>query len=197
MQLMRKLLKKQGFAPDVLETDKLRSYRAAKSEIGCRLATTGACARTIGLRIRINRHDGASARCSVSNRPEQPSASCQFTPPSSTPSTSSVISASAPASKRWAPSAIAQRAAAVVASEAPQQERPLDLILLIWIRRTQVRSAGTGGNDLVGAIIEIGRDKGINLRRSLTSASVWAKCETCGHQAGVNVDVLAETLVAL
>ena len=31
---MRKLLKKQGFAPDVLVTDKLRSYSAAKSEIG-------------------------------------------------------------------------------------------------------------------------------------------------------------------
>ena len=31
---MRKLLKKQGFAPDVLVTDKLRSYGAAKSEIG-------------------------------------------------------------------------------------------------------------------------------------------------------------------
>ena len=34
VKLMRKLLKKQGFAPDVLVTDKLRSYGAAKSEIG-------------------------------------------------------------------------------------------------------------------------------------------------------------------
>jgi transposase-like protein len=33
VKLMRKLLK-QGFAPDVLVTDKLRSYDAAKSEIG-------------------------------------------------------------------------------------------------------------------------------------------------------------------
>ena len=32
-KLMRKLLKKHGFAPDVLVTDKLRSYGAAKSEI--------------------------------------------------------------------------------------------------------------------------------------------------------------------
>ena len=31
---MRKLLKKQGFAPDVLVTDKLRSYGAARSELG-------------------------------------------------------------------------------------------------------------------------------------------------------------------
>jgi len=37
MKLMRKLLKKQGFAPDVLVTDKLRSYGAAKSEM--RLST--------------------------------------------------------------------------------------------------------------------------------------------------------------
>ena len=34
VKLMRKLLKKQGFAPDVLVTDKLRSYGAAMSEIG-------------------------------------------------------------------------------------------------------------------------------------------------------------------
>jgi transposase-like protein len=34
VELMRKLLKKQGFAPDVLVTDKLRSCDAAKSEIG-------------------------------------------------------------------------------------------------------------------------------------------------------------------
>jgi transposase-like protein len=35
-KLMRKLIKKQGFAPDVLVTDKLRSYiyGAAKSEMG-------------------------------------------------------------------------------------------------------------------------------------------------------------------
>ena len=31
---MRKLLKKQGFAPDVMVTDKLRSYSAAKAEMG-------------------------------------------------------------------------------------------------------------------------------------------------------------------
>jgi transposase-like protein len=33
-KLMRKLLKKYGFAPHVLVTDKLRSYGAAMSEIG-------------------------------------------------------------------------------------------------------------------------------------------------------------------
>src|SRR3984885_11404097 len=34
VKLMRKLLKKQSFAPDVLVTDRLRSYGAAKAEIG-------------------------------------------------------------------------------------------------------------------------------------------------------------------
>src|SRR6202041_1266635 len=39
--------------------------------------------------LHISRHDGASARCSVSNRPDPPSVSCPFTPPSTTHSTSS------------------------------------------------------------------------------------------------------------
>ena len=34
VKLMRKLLKKQGFAPEVLVTDQLRSYGAAKVEMG-------------------------------------------------------------------------------------------------------------------------------------------------------------------
>ena len=92
VKLMRKLLKKQGFAPDVLVTDKLRSYSAARSEIGLSARHDRACARTIGPRIRINRLDDASERCSGSNRPDQPSASCPFTPPFTTRSTSSVIS---------------------------------------------------------------------------------------------------------
>jgi putative transposase len=33
-KLMRRLLKKQGFPPDVIITDKLRSYDAAKIEMG-------------------------------------------------------------------------------------------------------------------------------------------------------------------
>jgi transposase-like protein len=34
VKLMRKLLKRQGFAPDTLVTDKLRSYGAAMAELG-------------------------------------------------------------------------------------------------------------------------------------------------------------------
>ena len=91
VKLMRKLLKKQGFAPDVLVTDKLRSYGAAKSEIGL------SARHHQGLRVNNraeNSHQptGASARCSGSNPPDQPSASCPFMPPFTTRSTSSVIS---------------------------------------------------------------------------------------------------------
>jgi transposase-like protein len=50
VKLMRKLLKKQGFAPDVLVTDKLRSYGAAKSEIGL------SARRDQGLRANVQRH---------------------------------------------------------------------------------------------------------------------------------------------
>jgi hypothetical protein len=58
----------------------------------CRLGTSKDCGGTIGPRIRINRLDDASGRCSVSNRPDQPSASCPFTPSSKTRSTSNAIS---------------------------------------------------------------------------------------------------------
>jgi transposase-like protein len=34
LRLMRKLLKKQGYAPDELVTDKLGSYGAARRELG-------------------------------------------------------------------------------------------------------------------------------------------------------------------
>ena len=34
VKLLRKLLKKQGFAPEILVTDRLRSYAAAKAELG-------------------------------------------------------------------------------------------------------------------------------------------------------------------
>jgi putative transposase len=93
VKLMRKLLKKQGFAPDVVVTDKLRSYGAAKAEIGL------SARHEQGLR-KNNRAENshqptrrrASARCSVSNRPDQPNDSSPFMPPSKTLSMSSAIS---------------------------------------------------------------------------------------------------------
>jgi len=89
---MRKLLKKQGFAPDVLVTDKLRSYGAAKSEMGL------SARHEPGLR-KNNRAENShqptrrrERKMSGSNRPDQPNCSCPFMPPSITRSTSSAIS---------------------------------------------------------------------------------------------------------
>jgi transposase-like protein len=87
---MRKLLKKQGHAPTVLVTDKLRSYGAARKAIGLRPATSRACGRTTGPRTRISLSGGGNGRCSGSSQPDQPSASCPFIPPSITPSTSNL-----------------------------------------------------------------------------------------------------------
>jgi transposase-like protein len=74
LRLMRKLLKKQGYAPDELVTDKLGSYGAARREL--RLS----CRHEQGLR-RNNRaensiswYDGASASSNASSRRDQPSA---------------------------------------------------------------------------------------------------------------------------
>jgi putative transposase len=53
VKLIRKLLKKQGFAPDALVTDKLRPYGVANSEIDC-ARMSRACPRTIGLGIRTS-----------------------------------------------------------------------------------------------------------------------------------------------
>ena len=92
VKLMRKLLKKQGFAPDVLVTDKLRSYGAARSEMGL-----SACHEQ-GLR-KNNRAENShqptrrrERKMHGSNRPDQPSASCPFTPPFTTRSMSNAIS---------------------------------------------------------------------------------------------------------
>src|SRR5690349_19194595 len=91
MRLMRKLLKKQGFAPKLLVTDKLRSYASAFR----RLKVT--CPHEQGLR-KNNRAENShqvvrrrDASCSGSNQPDPPSASSACMPRSTTPSTFSAI----------------------------------------------------------------------------------------------------------
>jgi len=91
-RLMRKLLKKQGFAPALLVSDKLRSYGAAKTHL--RLAVRheqGLRKNNRAERIHIFRFVDASGRCSGSNRQDRRNGSCPFTPPSKTPSTSNAI----------------------------------------------------------------------------------------------------------
>jgi putative transposase len=90
IKLMRKLLKKQGFAPETLVTDKLRSYSAAKSELGL------SARHEQGLRKNNraeNSHQPVRRRefkMQKFKSPAQLSASCLFMPPSTTPSTPSV-----------------------------------------------------------------------------------------------------------
>src|SRR6478735_4641601 len=86
---MRKLLKKQGFAPAVLVTDKLRSYGAAQSELGL------SARHEQGLRKNNraeNSHQPVRRREFKMQRfksPAQLSTFCPFMPPSTTPSTPS------------------------------------------------------------------------------------------------------------
>ena len=82
LKLMRKLLKKQGFTPEMLLTDKLRSYGAAKSELRLSPDTSKVCAETTELRTRTSRCDGVSSRCKGSSRPAQLRDFCLFMPPS-------------------------------------------------------------------------------------------------------------------
>jgi hypothetical protein len=59
LKLIRKLLRKQGFAPSGLGTDKLPSYGAAWRELGCPLIMSKTCGRIIVLRTPIR---GATTR---------------------------------------------------------------------------------------------------------------------------------------
>src|SRR5271154_3663239 len=99
VKLMRKLLKKQGFAPDVLVTDKLRSYGAARAALGL------TAHHVQGLRKNNraeNSHQPVRRRERKMQRfksPDQPSASSPLTPPSTTLSISSAISHPAPRSE--------------------------------------------------------------------------------------------------
>src|SRR5262249_14294684 len=87
------------------ETSDRIGRMAGSLGVGCCLRQAGSATRkrktvslttpdlaSVPLTPPTSQHDGASARCSGSNRPDQPSASCRFTPPSTTHSTSSAIS---------------------------------------------------------------------------------------------------------
>jgi len=74
LRLLRKLLRRQGFVPTVIVTDKLRSYGAALREIGFSDCTSKGCAPTIERRTRISRFDDANGKCKVSKQPSQLSA---------------------------------------------------------------------------------------------------------------------------
>ena len=73
VKLMRKLLRKHGFAPKRVTTDQLRSYGSAFRHLRLGVIMSRACDKTIAPRIPIRWCDDASARCSGSNQPRLPS----------------------------------------------------------------------------------------------------------------------------
>ena len=92
LRLLRKLLRKHGFAPKLVVTDKLRSYGAAFRDLRLTVVTTRGSAKIIGPRTPTKSCDGESARCSGSSQLHPPSASSACTPPSTIRSTINAIS---------------------------------------------------------------------------------------------------------
>jgi hypothetical protein len=141
LRLMRKLLKKQGFAAKLLVTDKLRSYASAfrRLRLNCRMSR--GCAKTIAPKTRIKRCDDRSAECNGSSRLAPPSRSSACTPPSTTPSTSSTISSRA---RRCGSSAPSRR------TDGAMRSRPRDRASSVGLRdgckyvSTQPRSLADG-----------------------------------------------------
>jgi transposase-like protein len=73
LRLLRELLKKQGFVPKLLVTDKLRSYASPFRRLRLTRAHEQGSGRTIAPRIRIRRCGDASAKCNASIQPDPPS----------------------------------------------------------------------------------------------------------------------------
>ncbi|MDB5683133.1 MAG: family transposase [Sphingomonas bacterium] len=91
VRLMRKLVRKLGFAPTVLVTDKLRSYGAAFRDLGLSARHEQGMRKNNRAENSPSQSDDASARCSGSSQPDRPNASSQPMPRSTTYSTPSVI----------------------------------------------------------------------------------------------------------
>jgi hypothetical protein len=72
VKLMRKLLRKQAFAPKMVVTDELRPTALPSTTSGSPATASKDFEKTIGPRTRTKGCDDASARCSGSNHPDLP-----------------------------------------------------------------------------------------------------------------------------
>jgi transposase-like protein len=68
LKLIYGLLRKQGFAPRLVVSDKLRSYGAAFQDLHLACRHEQGCRRIIGPKTRARSCDGESASCSASSR---------------------------------------------------------------------------------------------------------------------------------
>ena len=84
VRLMRKLLKKQGFTPKLLATDKLGSYGSAFRHLGLTCPHEQGLRKNIAPRTRTRWCDDANAKCNGSSQLDPPSASSVSMPPSTT-----------------------------------------------------------------------------------------------------------------
>ncbi len=91
LKLIRRLLKKKGFVPDAVVTDKLPSYGAALKDLALPGAMTLVAGRTTEQRTLICQSDSGNDAYNVLNQLDQPSGFSLPTPPSTTPSTSNAI----------------------------------------------------------------------------------------------------------
>ncbi len=91
LKLMRKLLKKQGYAPNKVVTDKLSSYRAALRDLRMTEKHVTADGATIGRRIRTCRFDNENEGYRASSHQDRRKGFSPPTPPSTTPSMFNVI----------------------------------------------------------------------------------------------------------
>src|SRR5262249_22587952 len=92
LRLMCKLLEKQGYAPKLLVTDKLRPYASAFRRVKLTCRHSRGVRKTNWRRNRIRGCADRSASCDGSNPAAPPSASLACKPPSTTPSTFNAIS---------------------------------------------------------------------------------------------------------
>jgi transposase-like protein len=88
---MRKLLKKQGFSPGAVITDKLASFGAALADLDMKSKHLTGGGATFERNIRTYQSGCARDECNASSRPAPPSDFSLPLPPSTTPFASSAI----------------------------------------------------------------------------------------------------------
>ena len=91
LKLLRKLLKRQGYVPDEIVTDLLRSYGAALDDLGLSNHHVTGGRSNNRARSRISRPDRGSGNGGVFDRPAQPNNSFPSTLPCTTCSTCNAI----------------------------------------------------------------------------------------------------------